>query len=125
LSNRSLKRDKNRISTLESDSPVDLYWLHRPKVEGMQETPTNLDEDKTIISEVFWDDFIIVAKAVKHLDREATIYDAFNFLREHMLGGWTILEDSDFIRKLDGEVEREYQKEVKAGKWDDTRTSAA
>ncbi len=89
------------------------------------QTPTiNPETDKTTISEVFWDDFIIVARAVKYLDREATIYDAFNFLREHMLGGWTILEDSDFIRKLDEEVEREYQKEVKQGKWDDTGVRA-
>lgn len=67
--------------------------------------------DKTRISEKFWDDFVIVAKAVKMLNPEADLYDAFDFMRVHMMGGWTIIEDSPAIRKIDEEIEREYQRE--------------
>lgn len=117
MSNRSLKRDQKVISTLESDSPVDLYWLHRHNRTVTDEEPPKSEGERTIISETFWDDFVIVSKAVKIRNPEATIYDAFNFIREHMLGGWTLLEDSPFIQKLDEDIEREYQKEVKQGKW--------
>lgn len=116
MSNRPLKRDQKPFSSLESDSPVDLYWLHRHNKEDEPSRPLK-EGDKTIICESFWDDFVIVSKAVKHLNPEATVYDAFNFIREHMLGGWTIIEDSPFIKRLDTEIEREYQKEVKQGKW--------
>lgn len=111
MSNRVTKKHKNPFSTLESESPVDLYWLHRNDgAEGLLEEPVS-GGNRTIISEKFWDDFVIVAKAVKLRNRDADIYDAFNFIREHMLGGWTYIEDSTFIRKIDAEVEREYRKE--------------
>lgn len=71
------------------------------------------DSEKTVICDKFWDDFLIVAKAVKRLDYEADLYDAFDFIRVHMLGGWTILEDSPFIKSIDEEIEREYQRESK------------
>jgi len=67
-----------------------------------------------IISDIFWDEFVIAAKAVKLLNREATFYDVFNFIREHFLGGWTLLENSAFIENIDAEIEREYQKELRA-----------
>lgn len=60
---------------------------------------------------------MIAAKAVYCLDREADIYDAFNFMREKFLGGWEILEDSALIKLIDEQIEREYKKEVRAGKW--------
>jgi hypothetical protein len=111
LSNRSLKRYQKAVSTLESDSPVDLYWLHRQKNAGEPQFTKLEKGDKTIISESFWDDFVIVAKAVKLRNPDADIYDAFNFIREHMMGGWAYDEDGAFIQRLDAEVEREYQKE--------------
>jgi hypothetical protein len=113
LSNRSIKRYQKAVSTLESDSPVDLYWLHRQ--ENAEEPPpiNPRKGDKTIISESFWDDFVIVAKAVKLRNPEADIYDAFNFIREHMMGGWSYEEDGPFIKRIDAEVEREYRKGLK------------
>jgi hypothetical protein len=118
LSNRALKRDRKSISTLESESPVDLYWLHR-ETEGATQPTDALRKtgERTIICDAFWDDFIIVAKATKIRNQDATIYDAFNFIREHMMGGWSIIEDSPFTQKIDAEIEREYRKEIKAGKW--------
>jgi hypothetical protein len=113
LSNRELKRDKKTFSTLEADSPVNLYWLHRPEGEPATDTPSVSEGGKTIISDKFWDDFVIVAKAVKLRDPEANIYDAFNFIREHMMGGWTYEEDGAFIKDIDAQVEREYKKEQK------------
>lgn len=111
MSNRAIKRYKKAISTLESDSPVDLYWLHRQNIEEEPRLFDIVEGDKTIISESFWDDFVIVAKAVKIRNPEADIYDAFNFIREHMMGGWSYEEEGAFIKRIDAEVEREYQKE--------------
>lgn len=110
MSNRSLKRDQKSFSTLESDSPVDLYWLHRHNNPATDDEPVVVKGDKTIISDKFWDDFVIVSKAVKLLNPDADIYDAFNFIREHMMGGWTYLEDGPFITKIDAEIEREFKK---------------
>jgi hypothetical protein len=110
LSNRSLKRYQKAVSTLESDSPVDLYWLHRQKNREEPQFTKSEKGDKTIISESFWDDFVIVAKAVKLRNPDADIYDAFNFIREHMMGGWSYEEEGPFIKRIDAEVEREYQK---------------
>lgn len=118
MSNRPLKRERRAVSTLESESPVDLYWLHRPEEGPTQPIPDfQMEEGRTIICDAFWDDFIIVAKATKIRNQDATIYDAFNFIREHMMGGWSIIEDSPFTQRIDTEIEREYAKEVKAGKW--------
>lgn len=119
MSNRSLKRDRKSISTLESESPVDLYWLHRQEEGPPQPIPEiQRKESRTIICDAFWDDFIIVAKATKIRNPNATIYDAFDFIREHMMGGWSIIEDSPFTQRIDAEIEREYAKEVRAGKYD-------
>jgi hypothetical protein len=115
LSNRALKRYRKAVSTLESESPVDLYWLHRQEEGATQPIPDfQKKEGSTIICDAFWDDFIIVAKATKIRNQDATIYDAFNFIREHMMGGWSIIEDSPFTQKIDAEIEREYQKECKS-----------
>jgi hypothetical protein len=113
LSTRVTKRGKKPLSTLEVNSPVDLYWFHRPEPTGKAEPKGN----NTIICEEFWDDFLISAKAVYHLNHEADLFDALNFVREKFLGGWTMMEDSDFIKNIDTQIEREYKKEVRAGKW--------
>lgn len=101
-------------STLAMDSPVDLYWIGRPDQTDGQ---TSKGDTNIKICDVFWDDFLIAAKAVYHLDREADIFDAFNFVREKFLGGWTMIEDATFIKNIDDQIEREYQKEVRNGKW--------
>lgn len=115
MSNRELKHTRKQPSTLEQESPVDLYWLHRQ--EGETAPVVSTEEGKTIICDEFWDEFKIVCGAVLLRDREATLYDAFNFTREHLLGGWTIIEDSKFIRDIDDQIEREYREEVRQGKW--------
>lgn len=84
----------------------------------MLDSPTKpVEGDKTILCDEFWDEFNIVCKAVLLRNREATLYDAFNFAREHLLGGWTIIEDSKFIKDIDDKIEREYREEVRQGKW--------
>lgn len=104
-------------STLAADSPVDLYWISRPVQTDEQIAKGDTD---ITICEAFWDDFLIAAKAVYHLDREATVYDAFEFIRAKLLGGWTMIEDSTFIKDIDEQIEREYKKEVRNGKWKTT-----
>jgi hypothetical protein len=101
-------------STLAADSPVDLYWIGRPA-----HTDEHISKGDTDIKicDAFWDDFLIAAKAVYHLDREADLFDAFNFVREKFLGGWTMIEDSPFIKNIDDQIEREYRKETRNGKW--------
>jgi len=118
LSNRELKHTQRQRSTLELESPIDLYWLHRQEGGYTQASEAERPEgDRTILGEEFWDEFSIVCKAVLLRNREATLYDAFNFMREHLLGGWTIIEDSKFIEDIDAKIEREYQEEVRQGKW--------
>jgi len=51
------------------------------------------------------------------MDQEADVYDTFNFMRERFLGGWEMLEDSALIKLIDEQIEREYKREVRAGKW--------
>lgn len=69
------------------------------------------------LSDEFWDEFLLTAKMLYLKNSESTVYDVFNFIREHSLGGWTLLEDSKFIRDIDASVESEYQREVRKGKW--------
>lgn len=116
MSQKVTKRHNNRFSTLEVESPVDLYWINRSLNKENDETITKKGES-TIICDAFWDEFLIAAKAVYKLNREADLFDAFNFVRERFLGGWTMLEDSTFITNIDTLIEREYKKEVRAGKW--------
>lgn len=83
----------------------------------MEDAAYNKKGEGTIICDAFWDEFLIAAKAVHRLNPEADLFDAFNFVREQFLGGWSMLEDSPFIKNIDAEIEREYQKEKRAGKW--------
>ena len=115
MSQRVTKKYNNRFSTLEVESPVDLYWLNRTPKGG--ESISKEEGASTIICDAFWDEFLIAAKAVYRLNPEADLFDAFNFVREQFLGGWTMLEDSTFITDIDALIEREYKKEIRAGKW--------
>lgn len=109
MSHRATKRYNNGFSTLEVDSPVDLYWLNRTQKGG---EPISKEEGaSTIICDAFWDEFLIAAKAVYKLNPEADLFDAFNFVREQFLGGWTMLEDSTFITDIDALIEREFARE--------------
>ena len=110
------KRVKKRFSTLEVESPVDLYWPNR-SLNRESNANSSEEGEHTIISEVFWDEFIIAAKALYKINPEADLFDAFNFIREQFLGGWSMIQDSTFIKDIDAHIEREYQKEVRAGKW--------
>jgi hypothetical protein len=106
LSTYSTKRKKKVFSTIDSDSPVDLYWL------GRGNTSTEASKgDKTNMGEYFWDDFLIISKAVYIKNPEADLFDVFNFIRENFLGGWTMLEDSQFVKDIDDQIEREYIRE--------------
>lgn len=40
---------------------------------------------------------------------EATFYDMFNFIREELFKGWKYDEDSDFIKKLDFDIDHGYR----------------
>jgi len=108
LSTRVTNKRKERFSTLASESPVDLYWLNRTLNEAA--TSDKEEGEHTIICNQFWDEFLIAAKATYKLNPEADLFDAFNFIREQFLGGWSMLEDSTFIKDIDEQIEREYQK---------------
>ena len=114
MSTRVTNKRKNRFPTLEVNSPLELYW---PKRSINMDKANAGEGGHTIICESFWDEFLIASKAVYKLNPEADLFDAFNFVREQFLGGWTMLEDSTFIKNIDDEIEHQYQKEVRAGKW--------
>ena len=111
MSTYSTKRKKKVVSTIDTNSPVDLYWLSRgnDSNESLLNGPSK--GDKTIMDEAFWDDFLIISKAVYLRNPEADLFDVFNFIRENFLGGWTMLEDSTFIKDIDDQIEREYIRE--------------
>ena len=115
MSTNSTNRRKKVVSTLDLDSPVELYWLHRENDPRGSSGLSTTEGDKTIISEMFWDDFLIIAKAVYLRNKEADLFDVFNTIRERFLGGWTMLEDSKFIKDIDEQIEREYRREQKNG----------
>lgn len=116
MSTNRTNRKKKVVSTLDADSPVDLYWLNRENDGSGPSQSRSTEGDKTIINEAFWDDFLIIAKAVYMRNKEADIFDVFNTIRERFLGGWTMLEDSKFIRDIDEQIDRECKKEQRNGR---------
>jgi hypothetical protein len=70
-----------------------------------------LDERKTTLDESFWADFSLLARVCHMHDPEATIYDVFDTMRKHLLGGWEFSEA--LIAKVDAEIEEEYQDEIR------------
>jgi hypothetical protein len=57
------------------------------------------------ICEEFWDEFLLNAKLVYLLDREADIYDVFEFIRYHQQGASPFSEN--FLKRIDAEIEKE------------------
>lgn len=57
------------------------------------------------ICEVFWDEFLLIAKLMYLYNKEATIYDVFEFIRNHQQGASPFSEN--FLRRIDAEVMKE------------------
>lgn len=70
-----------------------------------------LDGRKTVLDESFWADFALLARVCYMHDPEATIYDVFDTMRKHLLGGWEFSES--LIARVDAEIEEEYQDELR------------
>jgi hypothetical protein len=64
-----------------------------------------LEERKTYLGDVFWEDFVLMCKVCLLHDREADLYDVFETIRVKFLGGWGYTET--FLAKLDAEIARE------------------
>ena len=73
-----------------------------------------LDERGTELCEEFWEDFVLMAKVCLLRNRDADLFDVFDTIRTKLMGGWGYLPE--FLVKLDGEIEAEYQKDLKRGR---------
>lgn len=97
------------LKVLDFDKPNEIEWEYpsisdKPVVRAQKEGIKICDD--------FWDDFIGLARAFYKFRPETDFYDIFNFIREQN-GGTSY--SVDFLEMIDGEVEREYQKELKRG----------
>lgn len=61
-----------------------------------------------MISEDFWDRFLLLAKVCYMRDKEADIYDVFDAWRTRILGGWDYTPK--YIAQLDAIIEEEERK---------------
>lgn len=57
------------------------------------------------IGEEFWDEFLLTAKLLYLMNREATVYDVFEFIRSHQQGASPFSEN--FLKRIDAEIEKE------------------
>jgi len=57
------------------------------------------------ICEEFWDEFLMTAKLLYQYDREADIYDVFNFIRCRQQGSSQY--GVNFLKRIDAEIEKE------------------
>lgn len=62
-------------------------------------------EEKVVIGDEFWDNFVLMSKVCLLRDKEATIYDVFDTLRTRLMGGTDF--SPELIAKLDAEIEAE------------------
>lgn len=70
-------------------------------------------ERGSVMSDEFWDDFVLMSKVCLLRNKEADIYDVFETIRTKLLGAWGY--EASFLAKVDAEVEAEYQKELARG----------
>lgn len=67
---------------------------------------SGLEKRKTVISDDFWDRFLLLAKVCYMHDREADLYDVFDTMRTKILGGWDY--STSQLKRIDQEINEEY-----------------
>lgn len=102
------------ILSIDTNEPGGVYLsTHKQKLQKRRDKAKRnqlLNERKTMISEVFWDKFVTVAKACYMHDEEADLYDVFEIYRTKMMGGWENTPEQ--LAKLDEVIAQE---ELKRG----------
>lgn len=58
-----------------------------------------------VICEEFWDEYLVTAKMLYYIDKEAEIYDVFEFIRSHQQGASPY--GAAFLKRIDGEIMKE------------------
>ena len=57
------------------------------------------------ICEEFWDEFLLIAKMLYLINREADIYDVFEYIRCNQQGASPY--GANFLKRIDAEIEKE------------------
>ena len=72
-----------------------------------------LGKRKTMISDEFWEKFILYSKACYLHNEESDLYDVFDTIRTHSLGGWQFTQKE--LDKIDAQILKEEERNARLG----------
>ncbi len=92
---------RSQASALSEDSDK----ARKDKADKAWRDKAGLEGRKTILCDVFWEDFVLLSKVCLLRDEDADLYDVFETIRTKFLGGWGYT--AAFLAKMDAEINRE------------------